>query len=170
MLTCWLPPQLPTMVPPEEYIHPYSQRSLLWQWSFTIQRALYLLYLMCPLAVHSMRLLIWDGDIAIRDRWCELHQFPPTRCIPASHRLFFLLFESYGHTPHARYRLVCESVHACTVWPLDLGIERSHRILTMLLLLPLSHPCCVSRRGPGGLFEQCWVHVPKVWAVDVDAT
>lgn len=68
------------MMAPDEYVHPYATKSLLWQWSFTIQRALYLLYLSIPLGFHSLRLLFNDGDIPIRDEWCEC---PP----PESHVL-----------------------------------------------------------------------------------
>eukprot|EP00038_Savillea_parva_P027254 m.58482 g.58482 ORF g.58482 m.58482 type:complete len:637 (-) comp7825_c0_seq1:3466-5376(-) len=64
--------QLPEMVAPDEYIHPYSQRSWLWQWSFTIQRSFYLIYLALPLGYHTIRLLLAEGDIAIRDRWCKV--------------------------------------------------------------------------------------------------
>lgn len=69
--------ELPKMLPPDEYVHPFSDRPWWWQWGFTVRRALELVFLSTPLLWATVKLTWYNGAIEVRDQWCQCPPAPP---------------------------------------------------------------------------------------------
>eukprot|EP00729_Bicosta_minor_P017960 gene17961-31673_t len=65
----------PSMVAPEDFVHPYSLKPWYWRWTFVTKRIVYLLSLLLPFIYKSMLLSQATGskeEVAVlRQEWCD---------------------------------------------------------------------------------------------------
>ena len=62
---------LPDLPAPDDYVHPYNSRSLLWQWIFTIRRCIWLVWNLGPVMRSAVWLALDPTNELYLEHWCD---------------------------------------------------------------------------------------------------